>query len=90
MTSLTCLLDSDLFDKAVHGGLDELPVLPEAGDLAIYAKPNATVNGNGMVVFTFTVQLPDGSMARAQATTTAKLLRTVGAAVAGWIDGGHL
>lgn len=90
MESLNVKIDADLFDRAVHGGLDENPVLAEAGDLAIYAKPNATVQGNGMVVITFTVRCPDGTMARAQAVTTAKLFAFATGAVRGWVEGGPM
>ncbi len=81
-------LNGDKFDKAVHGGLDALRVLPECGDLAVYVKPNATVAGKPMVVFTFTVVLPDGSHARVQATTTLAIFDTMRAGVTGWDKAG--
>lgn len=90
MENLIIAIDPEKFDQAVHGGLDDLPVLPERGDLAVYMKPKATVNGNAMAVITFTVQLPDGSFARAQAATTAALLDTALSAVRGWREGGHI
>lgn len=90
MEHVTCNLDPELFDKAVHGGLDDKPVLPENGDLSLYGKAKATVGGNGMVVLTFTVQLPDGTLARAQCTTTARLFLLMAQCVRGWVDGGHL
>lgn len=90
MEPIVCSLSASDFDKAVHGGLDSNPVLPECGDLAIYVKPRATVEGRPMAVITFTVQLPDGSMARAQATTTTRLLEAVSSCVKGWREGGHL
>lgn len=90
MESVTCLLSAEHFDKAVHGGLDANPVLPECGDLAVYVKPNATVNGNPMAVLTFTVRLPDGSFARAQSTTTLALWESVLRIFRGWKDGGHV
>lgn len=89
MESIDCRLSPEMFDKAVHGGIDH-PVLKEGGDLAVYIKPNATVGGNPMAVFTFTVQLPDGSLARAQCATTLKLLDMVLHLIKGWKDGGHL
>lgn len=90
MEHINIVLDSGKFDKAVHGGLDNNPVLKEGGDLAMYVKPRATVNGNAMVVITFTVQLPDGTLARAQAATTAALMEAAGRAIRGWKEGGHI
>jgi hypothetical protein len=90
MPSLDCRLSPEAFDQAVHGGLDDKPILPEGGDLAVYIKPNVTVGGKPMAVVTFTVQLPDGSLARAQATTTLTLLDGVFACIKGWREGGHL
>lgn len=90
MESIKCQLDSESFDKAIHGGLDDKPVLAECGDLAVFVKPNATVGGNAMAVVTFTVQLPDGTLARAQAATTAALLEMVARCIAGWRSGGHI
>jgi hypothetical protein len=90
MESIPVRLDKDLFDKAVHGGLDINPVMPEVGDLSVYAKPNATQGCNGMVCITFTVRLPDGTIARAQAVTTAKLFILAGKIVQMWDDVGLL
>lgn len=90
MEEIKVELDDVMFDLAVHGGLDGNPVLPEGGDLAVYIKKNATVNHQPMVVFTFTVQLPDGSLARAQCPTTLKLFEAVSDCVRGWKDGGYL
>jgi hypothetical protein len=90
MEHLSCELSYDKFDKAVHGGLDDNPVLAERGDLAVYIKPMATVLGNPMAVITFTVQLPDGSFARAQATTTTALLESVAGLIRGWKEAGRL
>lgn len=84
MEVLRCQLSADEFDKAVHEGL------PECGDLAVYIKPNATVRGNPMVVVTFTVQLPDGTKARVQATTTLALYESTFACIRGWKSGGLL
>lgn len=83
-------LSAEKYDQTVRGGLDALPVLPEGGDLSAFVKPNATLAGNAMVVLTFTVRLPDGSVARAQAATTAALLEAAGIAIRGWREGGHL
>lgn len=83
-------LSPEKFDKAVHGGLDDLRVLPDRADLAVYVKPKATQGGNAGVVLTFTVQLPDGSFARVQTVTTAALLESAGMACRGWREGGHI
>lgn len=90
MEHVVCELNAEKFNKAVHGGLDKNPVLKEGGDLAIYVKPKATVNGNPMAVLTFTVQLPDGSLARAQCSTTYTLLMTAFGCLRGWKEGGHI
>lgn len=90
MEHLQIALDSERFDKAVHGGLDCYRVLPEYGDLAIYVKPGATLRGRPMAVFTFTVQLPDGTRFRAQAVTTLTNLKNALHAIQGWESGGHL
>lgn len=93
MEQITVILDAERFDKAVHGGLElspDLPVLPECGDLAFYVKPNATVGGKPMVVVTFTVKLPDGKFARAQATNTFANYELMANIMHGWKMGGHL
>lgn len=90
MEGVKIALDADRYDKAIHGGLDGLPVLPEGGDLAVYVKPRATANGKPGAVLTFTVQLPDGTAARAQAATTLALFEAMASACRGWRDGGHL
>lgn len=59
------------FDKAVHEGL------PEGGDIRIVVKEGAMVSGAHGIVITWTVQLPDGEIKTAQATTS---LRTFAAA----------
>ena len=81
-------LNGEKFDKAIHGGLDGLRVLPECGDLQAFVKPNATVGGKPMVVFTFTVVLPDGTRARAQATTTLAIFDLMRQGVQGWENAG--
>lgn len=83
-------LNDQKFDDAVHGPKEGLPSLPEGGDLAIYVKRNATVNGNAMAVITFTVQLPNGTLRRAQCPTTVANLLNVFAVLRGWQEGGHL
>lgn len=89
MESVRCELNPEMFDKAVHGGIDH-PVLAEGGDLAVYVKPDATHGGNPMAVITFSVQLPDGSMARAQAATTLRILETMLRIIQGWKKYGHI
>lgn len=91
MTKIECRLSDEMFDKAVHGGLDDMSVLRDGGDLAIYVKKRATVNGNAAAVLTFTVELPNGGgLVRAQTVTTAALLENVLALLKGWREGGHL
>jgi hypothetical protein len=90
MEGIVLKLDAAEFDKAVHGGLGLVRVLKEKGDLAVYVKPDATVGGKAMAVITFTVEMPDGGIARVQAVTTAALLEMVGGAIRGWKSGGHI
>lgn len=90
MEMLTVALDARQFDEAVHGPPDGQPSLPEAGDLAIYVKRNATQGGNAAAVVTFTVQLPNGSFRRVQSVTTVANLINALTILNGWHDGGHL
>lgn len=90
METIHIVLSDEKFDEAVHGPIEGQPSLPEGGDLAIYVKKNATVNGNAMAVITFSVQLPGGSIRRAQCPTTVTNLLNVLTILQGWHDGGHL
>lgn len=83
-------LNDEKFDHAVHGPPEGPPSLPEGGDLTIYVKRNATVNGNAMAVVTFTVQLPDGTLRRAQCPSTVANFINVLSVLKGWSDGGYL
>ena len=69
--------DAGRFDAVVHGGP------PEAGDLEIAYKPNATAAGLGGVCVTFTAEI-NGKPTRVQATTTAANFLMAAAAVKGW------
>lgn len=90
MEAITIAIDAEKFDQSVHGTPEGPPSLKEGGDMAIYVKKKATVNGNAMAVVTFTVQLPNGTLARAQCATTAVNLMAALAVLKGWHDGGHL
>ena len=90
MEHIQCKISAVDYDKAVHGGLDDLPVLSEGGDLSVFVKPKATVGGNTGAVLTFTVRQVDGSMARVQCVVTAALLVQVGLIIKGWKEGGHI
>lgn len=71
MEKIEVLLDDGTgraFDAALQG------TLPEAGDLCIITKDRATEGGNPGALLTFTVGLPDGKFARAQAVATVKNL----------------
>ena len=83
-------MSDENFDKAVHGGLDDLPVLPEGGDVVIYVKRKATVGGKAGAAITFTVQQTDGTIARAQTVATVALLEQVLAILKGWREGGYI
>lgn len=58
------LNDAQSFDAVLKGSL------PDGGDVTLITKDNATTGGNPAVMLTFSVQLPDGSMAIAQTVTT--------------------
>ena len=58
------LADEPLYDELVHQSLRQ------ASDIRIVTKDSGTAAGKPVVVIAFDVQLPDGSIARAQATTT--------------------
>lgn len=60
------------FDEAVHG--KDVRALPDGGDLQIITKDGATEQGRALACLTFTVQLPDGSLARAQTVTSVRNL----------------
>jgi len=47
-------------------------------------------SGQACAVITFSVELPDGSFARAQAVTSVALLESTLAILRGWQSGGHL
>ena len=70
MEMVRVVLDNDAeYDDAVGRGL------PECGDLEIITKDKGTRDGNPVAVITFSVRLPDGSSARAQAVTTVNNLQ---------------
>jgi hypothetical protein len=74
--------DDKLFDDCVHG-TDGFLTLRDGGDLSVISKDNATEGGRPAVCLTFTVQLPDGRLARAQTVITGRLFAMLGAAFRG-------
>lgn len=90
MEALSIRIDAEEFDKAIRTQPGGLPVLPDGGDAVVIVKPNGTVGGKAVVCLTFTVQLPDGTFARAQTVTTAALLESAGLALKGCREGGHI
>lgn len=56
--------------------------LPDFGDVEIITKDGGMTSGRGIVMITFSVQLPDGSTARVQTCTSMKLFRSVAVALA--------
>lgn len=64
------------YDKAVHSGL------AEGGDMLLITKDGVTNEGNPGIVITFTVQLPDGTLHRAQSSTTLKAFLTAAQVIA--------
>lgn len=71
------LNDVELYDAVIADSL------PECGDLAVITKDGGMESGAAGAVITFTVQLPDGTIGRAQAATTVRLLISLGAALSG-------
>ena len=65
------LNDAEKFDSILKDSL------PEGGDLQIITKNGATVGGQPAVMFAFSVQLPDGSLKKAQIVTTLRLVTTI-------------
>ena len=62
--------------------------MPQASDVEIFVKPDATKSGKAAAVITFLVQLPNGQVRRSQAVVTAALLETAASAVSGWRKAG--
>lgn len=90
MESLEIILSDEKFDAAVHGPPDGQPSLASGLDLSIFVKKRALASGKAAAVITFSVQLPNGQVRRAQAVTTVTNLITALSALKGWRDGGHL
>lgn len=84
MEKLDILLDPNSdgkdFDEALKG------TLPECGDIKIIVKHGAMQSGKSAVLVTFTVRLPDGTLQRVQAVTSAELFMQAGFAVKGSVD----
>lgn len=66
-----CLSDAPQFDALLECGL------PEGGDLKIITKEDGLNEGLSAAMITFSVQLPDGNVERAQAVVSIRELRTV-------------
>lgn len=60
--------------------------LPDGGGLEIITNDSAMKSGRAGVMLTFTVQLPDGSIARAQAVTTMRMFRAIANAIVASYD----
>lgn len=91
MESLIIKLSAEEFDRVVHKGLSpDAPSLPQASQIHAVFKPGATVEGKGMVVIAFEVEIAPGKRITAQATTTAELFIMAGIIATGYRDGGHL
>jgi hypothetical protein len=70
-------LDAELFDSIIKNSL------PEGGDLEAIIKPGATQEGRPCVMLTFTVELPDGTLGRAQVVVPSRLFVMAAVGVAG-------
>lgn len=71
------LADDNLFDKMVHDGL------PEGCDLTMVTKDSGTEGGRPVVCLSFTVQLPDKSLRRAQCVVTGRIFAIMAGAFRG-------
>lgn len=80
MEHVTLLLDDAAFDRFVHEGL------PEGQDLTVAVKAKATAQGKPAVVVSWTVRLPDGTVARVQAVTTAAAFLALALGVKGYVQ----
>jgi hypothetical protein len=83
-------LSAEKFDEAVHGPKEGQPSLRQAGPINVYVKPNGTHGGRAVAVITFLARLPDGTIRRVQATTTAALLEAAAHAITGWRHAGKI
>lgn len=72
MEAVNVVFEDAAFDRLVHDGS-----LPQASTVTVAVKHKATMSGLPGTVFAFDVQLPDGSVRRAQATLTLKQMRFV-------------
>lgn len=65
------------YDSALFG------TLQQAGDPSFISKDNATKGGNPMLLITFPVKLPDGSIRQAQAAMTVRNFLQTAAGIVG-------
>lgn len=75
--------NAEKYDRAVHGD-GHVPVLRDAGELAVYVKQNGTNSGRSVAVITFAVAMPDGTIARAQSVTTLQNLAGIATICQQW------
>lgn len=83
MEAVNIVFNDETFDRLVH------EALPQASTVTFAVKESATVSGRAGVVVAFDVQLPDGTMRRAQATLTLRSLQTVLGGIVQRYDGAH-
>lgn len=72
--------NADLFHRRVREGL------PEGEDLEVVVHPTGTASGRPAVVIGWSVRLPDGTVRRVQAVTTAACFLTTAAFVRGVVE----
>lgn len=70
----------DRFDEVLKDSL------PDNGDLEVITKDAGMVSGRGIVMFTFTVALPDGTVRRAQTVTSMRMFRAIANAIVSTYD----
>lgn len=71
----TKLNDVERFDEVIRNSL------PDGGDMEIVTKDAGMESGRGIVMVTFTVRCPDGSLRRAQSVTTMRNFRAIAYAI---------
>lgn len=67
------------FDKRLQGE----GILRDGGDLTVVTKNEGTKAHRPIVLFTFTVELPDGSLAKAQTVITMRQFQSTAAVIKG-------
>ncbi len=68
------------FDEVIRDSLRD------CGDMEIVTKDAGMQSGRGIVMVTFTVELPDGTLRRAQSVTSMRMFRAIAHAIVATYD----